>query len=182
MRVISGQKRGKKLEVLLEQTVRPTTDKVKESVFNVIQFEIAGARFLDLFAGSGQIGIEALSRGALLATFVDENKTSINVVKRNLSATNLENNSKIVNMDSILFLKRTDEIFDIAFLDPPYMSDLLDEAIFLIPKVMSKNGIVICEHSIEKILPDKFADFTLSKVYKYGKIEISVYRRENLIC
>ena len=79
MRVISGQKRGKKLEVLVGEAVRPTTDKVKESIFNVVQFEVAGAKFLDLFAGSGQIGIEALSRGAQLATFVDENKTSINV-------------------------------------------------------------------------------------------------------
>ena len=177
MRVISGQKRGKKLEALVGETVRPTTDKVKESVFNVIQFEIMGARFLDLFAGSGQIGVEALSRGAQLATFVDENKASINVVKKNLFATNFEKNAKVINMDSILFLKKSSEIFDIAFLDPPYMSSLLDNSIFLIPKVMSQNGIVICEHHIEKILPDNFAGFTLSKIYKYGKIALSVYRR-----
>lgn len=178
MRVISGQKRGKKLEVLVGETVRPTTDKVKESIFNVIQFEVAGAKFLDLFAGSGQIGIEALSRGAQLATFVDENKTSINVVKRNLSETNFEKSAKVINMDSILFLKKTNDIFDIAFLDPPYKSSLLDESIFLIPKVMSESGIVICEHPVEKYLPDEFADFCLSKIYKYGKIAVSVYRRK----
>ena len=111
MRVISGQKRGKKLEALVGDTVRPTTDKVKESIFNVIQFDIFGAKFLDLFAGSGQIGIEALSRGAQLATFVDKNKESINVVKRNLSSTGFEKNAKVINMDSILFLEKSSEIF-----------------------------------------------------------------------
>lgn len=178
MRVISGQKRGKKLEVLIGEAVRPTTDKVKESVFNVVQFEVAGAKFLDLFAGSGQIGIEALSRGAQLATFVDKNKTSINVVKRNLSETNFEKSAKVINMDSILFLKKTKDVFDIAFLDPPYNSSLLDEAIFLIQNVMSEKGVIIFEHPIEKHLPDKFSDFCLSKVYKYGKIAVSVYRRK----
>ena len=180
MRVISGQKRGKKLKALVGDTVRPTTDKVKESIFNVIQFDIFGAKFLDLFAGSGQIGIEALSRGAQLATFVDKNKESINVVKRNLSSTGFEKNAKVINMDSILFLEKSSEIFDIAFLDPPYASELLNESIFLIPKTMSKNGIIICEHPVESFLPDKFVDFYLSKVYKYGKIAISVYRRKSL--
>ena len=83
-------------------------------------------------------------------------------------------------MDSILFLEKSSEIFDIAFLDQPYASELLNESIFLIPKTMSKNGIIICEHPVESFLPDKFVDFYLSKVYKYGKIAISVYRRKGL--
>lgn len=181
MRVISGQKRGKKLEILVGETVRPTTDKVKESIFNVIQFEVAGAKFLDLFAGSGQIGIEALSRGADSATFVDENKNAINVVKRNLSETNFEKSAKVINIDSVLFLKKTNDIFDIAFLDPPYNSSLLDEAISLIQNVMSENGVIIFEHPMEKQLPDEFAAFCLSKIYRYGKIAISVYRRKSTV-
>lgn len=178
MRVISGQKRGKKLEVLVGETVRPTTDKVKESVFNVIQFDVAGSKFLDLFAGSGQIGIEALSRGAQFVTFVDEGKDAICVIKKNLSATNLQKNAKVVNINSIKFLKETKNVFDIAFLDPPYMSNLLDESLGLIANVMSESGIVICEHPLDKLLPDKFDDFLLSKIYKYGKIKLSVYRHE----
>ena len=177
MRVVSGKKRGKKLETLNGDTVRPTTDKVKESVFNVIQFELSGASFLDLFAGSGQMGIEALSRGASKVTFVDINMSSINVINKNLVATSLFDNAEVVNTNALLFLKNVTDVFDIAFLDPPYKSDVLLDALFLIPKVMSKSGIIICEHPIDVILPDDVVDFKLTKMYKYGKIAISVFRR-----
>lgn len=181
MRVISGQKRGKKLEVLIGDAVRPTTDKVKESVFNIIQFELASVKFLDLFAGSGQIGLEALSRGASSATFVDKCKRSIDVVRRNLDETGFLNQSNVVNLDALLFLKKANSKFNIAFLDPPYNSSLLDETLFCVPNVMEQNGIIICEHPFEKILPDNFAGFSLKKIYKYGKIAVSLYRHNNLI-
>lgn len=176
MRVISGQKRGKKLELLKGDKVRPTTDKVKESVFNVIQFDVTGSNFLDLFAGSGQMGIEALSRGATHATFVDESRVSVEVVKRNLVATDLLEKAEVMNMDSVNFLKKSDKVFDIAFLDPPYKSSLLNDTLFLVASAMSKSGIIICEHPIDEILPEDFSNFCLSKVYKYGQIAISVYR------
>ena len=176
MRVISGQKRGKKLETLKGDAVRPTTDKVKESVFNIIQFDVVGSSFLDLFAGSGQIGIEALSRGACTATFVDVSKDSINVVKKNLVSADLSENAVVMLSDALRFLKITGEKFDIAFLDPPYNSNLLKNILPLLPSIMSEKGIIICEYSVGDDLPADFANFQLSKVYKYGKIALSVYR------
>lgn len=177
MRVIAGQKRGKKLDRLKDEAVRPTTDKVKESVFNVIQFDVAGANFLDLFAGSGQIGIEALSRGARQATFVDENRAAISVIKKNLIATDFMARATVVNADSVLFLKKQRErLFDIAFLDPPYKSEDLDTALLLLPEVMAKGGIIICEHPVDLDLPLDLANFRLNKAYKYGKIAVSIYR------
>lgn len=177
MRVIAGQKRGKKLDRLKDKAVRPTTDKVKESIFNVIQFDVEGANFLDLFAGSGQMGIEALSRGASRAVFVDVNKDAINVIKRNLTATDFVAKATVVNTDSTLFLKRQEEgSVDIAFLDPPYRSEALDAALLLLPRVMANGGIIICEHPVDSDLLRSLANFRLTKAYKYGKIAVSVYR------
>lgn len=177
MRVIAGQKRGKKLDRLRDEAVRPTTDKVKESIFNVIQFDVAGANFLDLFAGSGQIGIEALSRGARQATFVDENRAAISVIKKNLTATEFMARATVVNANSALFLKKQRErLFDIAFLDPPYKSEVLDTALLLLPEVVAKSGIIICEHPVDLDLPLDLANFSLNKAYKYGKIAVSIYR------
>lgn len=176
MRVISGKKRGKRLETLKGESVRPTTDKVKESIFNVIQFDLSGCKFLDLFAGSGQMGIEALSRGAAHTTFVDGSRSSIGVIKRNLIITGFCENSKVVNMDSVLFLKKQKERFDIAFLDPPYKVGLLEKTLELIPDIINKNGIIICEHPVDEELPGVIKGFILQKEYIYGKIKVSVYR------
>ena len=180
MRVISGRLRGKRLEMLKEDAVRPTTDKVKESIFNVIQFDVMGASFLDLFAGSGQIGIEALSRGTQKVTFVDESKRAIDVVRRNLASTKLLERAEVVQNEAISFLRQTRERFDIAFLDPPYKTGILQKALDLVADVMSERGIIICEHSAEEILPTNIKKFSVSKSYKYGKIMLTVYRREQL--
>lgn len=177
MRVISGQKKGKKLARPKVDSIRPTTDKVKESIFNIIQFELMNSDFLDLFAGSGQIGIEALSRGAKRTTFIDKNKISINIIKKNLNAADLAKEATVINMDSIAFLKTSKNLFDIAFLDPPYNSEVLNSAMFYVQQIMKKNGIIICEHLLSVKMPDKVNNFLLSKMYKYGKIAISVYRR-----
>ena len=120
MRVITGTARGRVLKTLEGEDVRPTTDRVKEAVFSIIQFEIEGRRVLDLFAGSGQLGIEALSRGAASATFVDMSKDSLSAVKYNLEHTKLGDNAKVVQTDALSFLKLTKDKFDIVFLDPPY--------------------------------------------------------------
>ena len=120
MRVITGSARGRRLETLEGEDVRPTTDRIKEAVFSIIQFETEGRNFLDLFAGSGQMGIEALSRGAKSASFVDNAKKSLETVKRNLKATKLENSAKVFAMDFHSFLSMNSQRFDIAFLDPPY--------------------------------------------------------------
>ena len=176
MRVISGTKRGKKLETLKGDSVRPTTDKVKESIFNAIQFDLPECSFLDLFAGSGQMGIEALSRGASHVTFIDKNKSSIDIIKKNLTSTQFLNDATVLKMDSILFLKNQKEKFDIVFLDPPYKVGLLQEALSLITNVINVNGKIICEHPIDEKISNNVEHLDLIKEYKYGKIIISIYK------
>ena len=122
MRIITGSKRGKKLVTFEGEQVRPTTDRVKESLFNILQFQLEGRRFLDLFAGSGQIGLEALSRGAAQCVFVDASKESIRVVEKNVQSTGMGDRAKVVSSDFAAYLSGCRERFDIAFLDPPYRS------------------------------------------------------------
>ncbi len=180
MRVISGTKRGKKLETLKGDSVRPTTDKVKESIFNAIQFDLPDCSFLDLFAGSGQMGIEALSRGASHATFIDKNRSSIDIIKKNLASTQFFNDATVLKMDSILFLKNQKEKFDIVFLDPPYKVGLLQEALSLITNVINVNGKIICEHPIDEKISNHTKQLDLIKEYKYGKIMISIYKYKDV--
>ncbi len=177
MRVISGSAGGRKLFSLEGRDVRPTTDKVKESVFNIIQFEIEGRRVLDLFAGSGQIGIEALSRGAAHCTFTDMSKASVGIVKKNLALTSFEKQASVYLTDALSFLKTCGTRFDIAFLDPPYSTGLLQKALPLTAAVMNSGGIIIAEAPSEEQLPDEAGDFTVYRQYKYGKIKIITYRK-----
>ncbi len=176
MRVITGSARGMKLRTLSGLDVRPTTDRVKESVFSIIQFEIEGARFLDLFAGSGQMGIEALSRGASKAVFTDSSREAVKVVRENLEHTKLADRAAVRNEDSLQFLKVTKDVFDIAFADPPYAKGLIDEVLKILPEKMSENGIIICETSMEEELPENAGRFRKSKEYRYGKTKLTVFR------
>lgn len=174
MRVITGSARGRKLEQLSGDDVRPTTDRVKEAVFSIIQFDIEGRRFLDLFAGSGQMGIEALSRGAAEAVFVDNRRESIEIVKRNLASVKLAN-GRVVQSDSISFLNTNKAEFDFMFLDPPYGTGLLQSALEKAEASMKKTGLIICEYPIGEQLPDKLGEFVRYRDYKYGKIGITTY-------
>lgn len=178
MRVITGSARGRVLETLPGEDVRPTTDRVKEAMFSIVQFELEGRRILDLFAGSGQLGIEALSRGAEYATFVDSSRDSIACVKSNLLKTGLKTNSSVVQSDSLTFIRTSRETFDIAFLDPPYGKGILQTALPLVAKRMSDGGVIICEHPKGEEMPDKAEDFEIFRVYKYGKTELTVYRKK----
>lgn len=179
MRVITGIARGRRLKTLMGTDVRPTSDKVKESMFNCLQFCIEGRRVLDLFAGSGQLGIEALSRGAACAHFVDSSKASIAVVKDNLQTVGLSESAKVTCTDSISFLRQTGEEFDIAFLDPPYSTGLLQKALNVLPEVMSDYGVIVCEHPVDDELPDEVGGFVKGKQYRSGKLAFTVYRKED---
>ena len=179
MRVITGSARGRKLKTLEGDSVRPTTDKVKESIFNIIQFDIEGRRILDMFCGCGQLGIEALSRGAASAVFVDISRASIAVTEENLTTTGFRNVSKTVLANSLEYLDRTSEIFDIAFLDPPYHAGIMDDAIERVAPHMADGGIIVCETGEREVLPEDIEGFT-SKRYKYGKIALTVYRKGSL--
>lgn len=179
MRVITGKAGGRKLETLTGNDVRPTTDMVKEAVFSIIQFELEGRSFLDLFAGSGQMGIEALSRGAGKAVFTDASRASIGVIKKNIELAGLAENAEVRCSDSISYLKSCKESFDIAFLDPPYRKGLLQEALKLLPALMNRTGKIICEHPKDELLPERAGSFTVKKQYRYGKIMLTVYVHED---
>ena len=176
MRVITGIARGHKLKSVVGNDVRPTTDKVKEAVFSSIQFEIINSKFLDLFSGSGQMGIEALSRGASISYFVDKSKVAINVISENINSTGFSEQSKIINMTAEDFIKTTIEKFDLVFLDPPYHDGELVKVLPLIAPIMNLEGKLICEHDVKLDLPEIIGELKLQKRYKYGKIAISKYQ------
>lgn len=179
MRVISGEKRGKKLISLQGDSVRPTTDRVKESLFNILQLDIPGRSFLDLFAGSGQMGIEALSRGAKNAVLVDSSAKSVQVCKQNLENVGLK--AEVINSESKRFLENTVESFDIAFLDPPYSMGLLEACLPILVTKINLGGCIVCEHPKTDDLPQQVGDFINCKSYKYGKIMLTMYRHKSIV-
>ena len=179
MRVITGSARGAKLKTLEGLATRPTSDRVKEAVFNIIQFEVEGRRVLDLFAGSGQLAIEALSRGASYAVLVDQNADSGKVIKDNLKKTKFDQQASVFQSDYLRFLSTTRETFDIIFLDPPYAEKFLENALRKISEIdiLSEGGIIVCERSREKVLPATVGDLICSKDYNYGKTAVNLYTR-----
>lgn len=180
MRVITGSARGRRLQTLEGNDVRPTTDKVKEAIFSSIQFDIEGRRILDLFAGSGQLGIEALSRGAESATFVDLNPEAINVIKSNITATGFDSVSKVLRADCFSFIASTKDEFDIVLLDPPYREGILEKTLTAVTNIMSDYGIIICERPSDIALPQTVGGFFEKKQLKFGKILVSIYRKESV--
>lgn len=181
MRIITGTRRGKKLKTSEGNAVRPTPDHIKESLFNILQFDIEGRAFLDLFAGSGQIGLEALSRGADHAVFVDSAKASCAVVQDNIRTTEFTAQARVVNSEFSSFLMRNTERFDIAFLDPPYRTGTLEKALLAVVSHMNRGGIVICEHPTDEPIPEKAGEFVRVKDYRYGKILLTAYRHESMV-
>lgn len=179
MRVITGTARGRRLETLEGEDVRPTTDRVKEAVFSVIQFETEGRVFADLFAGSGQMGIEALSRGAARAYFADSDKKAVETVKRNLQKTGLADKARVIHSDYRSFLSMCPERIDIAFLDPPYRTGILPEAMARVAEHMKDTGIIIAENPVNEELLSNYGEFTLDRQYRYGKIRISTFRHKD---
>lgn len=180
MQVITGSARGRRL-ITVEGTdvVRPTAQKVKEAIFSAVQFEIEGAVVLDLFAGSGQLGIEALSRGAKECTFVDSAAVSIKVIKQNVSHVGFDDAAEIVNKPFSAFLKSTSKRFDLVFMDPPYGKKLIQKALPLVAEKMSERGVIVCEHEKECVCPQTVGGFTLVKVLRHGIISVSIYRKTN---
>lgn len=180
MRVISGSARGRRLKELQGMETRPTTDKVKESLFNIIQFDIPGRRVLDLFGGTGQLGIESLSRGAASCTFVDQRRDAVKLIRENLAECRLSEQAKVLQGDSLAFLSSCREKFDVIFLDPPYHTDLMDRALELVTKIdiLSENGIIICETMAQRELPQLPAPYEWGKDYRYGQIKLTIGRRQ----
>lgn len=153
MRIITGSARGTKLTTLEGDATRPTTDKVKEALFSMIQFDIEGRAVLDLFAGSGQLGLEALSRGAARGTFIDESRAAVDVIIDNAKKTHLFDRCRVSVSGAVPFLKSAAgrETYDIVFLDPPYASGLLKESLALLPSILAPGASVVCECDTEVV-------------------------------
>ncbi|SBV95861.1 RNA methyltransferase, RsmD family [uncultured Eubacteriales bacterium] len=180
MRVITGTARGRRLKELEGMETRPTTDRVKEGLFNAVQFDIEGRRVLDLFAGTGQLGIEALSRGAASCAFVDLRRDAAALTRENLALCGFEDRGKVHQTDYLAFLSSCREKFDLILLDPPYAKGLLEKALETIAKIdiVSANGIIVCESALEQALPELPAPYDKGREYRYGKIKITLYSRK----
>ena len=180
MRIISGVSRGLKLKSLEGSDTRPTLDNVKEAIFSMLFDKTRNAYVLDLFAGSGALGIEALSRGASSAVFVDAREDACKIIRENLKRTKLEGQGKVVRSDYLDYLRRCREQFDIVVLDPPYAEVFLENALKCITEIdiLQTGGIIVTERPLEKELPYEFDGFTRSKDYKYGKTLLTLYRKD----
>lgn len=179
MRVITGKARGVQLKTPDGMLTRPTADRVKEALFSIIRFDIPGAKVLDLFGGTGQLGIEALSQGASGAVFVDAREESCKLIRENLKRAKLEAGAKVIRSDYMDYLNRCREQYNIIFLDPPYAEVFLENAIKRITEIdiLQSDGIIVTERPLGKELPWEFEGYTRSKDYKYGKVLLTIYRK-----
>lgn len=183
MRVISGKARGLKLNTPKNKDVRPTTDRVKESLFNIINFYIMDNDVLDLFAGTGSLGIECLSRGANKCVFVDKSKESMAIVKSNIKKARVENESTTMNIDfksAIKSLGSKGEKFTIIFMDPPYYENMFIDALKLVEEnnLLEEDGIIVVEHDTKDSFPDGVGRLYKSRDKKYGNTTLTFYKME----
>ena len=180
MRVITGKARGVSLKTPDGTLTRPTADRVKEALFSIINFDLPSAQVLDLFGGTGQLGIEALSRGADRAVFVDAREDACKLIRENLTRTKLQSTAQVVRSDYMDYLNGCREPFSIIFLDPPYAEEYLEKSLKRITEIdiLQSGGIIVTERPLGKELPWEFDGFQRSKDYKYGKTLLTIYRKD----
>lgn len=177
MRVIAGKAKGVSLKTPEGMLTRPTADRVKEALFSILQFDLLGMEVLDLFGGTGQLGIEALSRGAKSAVFVDHQENACRLIRENLKRTGLS--GEVVRSDYMTYLRRCKRKFDLILLDPPYAEVFLENAINCITEIdiLQSGGIIATERPLGKELPFQYDGFLRSRDYKYGKTLLTFYRK-----
>ena len=182
MRVITGKARGVQLKTPDGMNTRPTADRVKEALFSIIQSDIPGASVLDLFAGTGQLGIEALSRGASNAVFVDIREDACALIKENLKRTKLQSQAQVIKAEYTQFLRNCRQKFGIIFLDPPYSEEFLEKSLNFITEIdiLQSGGIIVTERPFGKPLPGDFPGYSRSKDYKYGKVILTIFRKDGI--
>ena len=181
MRIISGRCKGSVLYTLEGDNTRPTLDRVKESVFNILGNVFYEKNVLDLFAGSGALGLEALSRGAKSCDFVDMSKDAINIIKKNIDKCGMKEFSSIYQIDFKDILKRTNKKYDFVFLDPPYGKDMGIEAIKILNEITSDDCTIILETDHIDNVPDEIGFFKKYDSRKYGRIIISFFEKEGFV-
>lgn len=178
MRIITGKAKGCRLETPAGLDTRPTVERVKEGLFSAISFEVEGRRVLDLFAGSGQMGLEALSRGAASCVFVDRSRDAVQVVRRNIAASRLTDGATVLCADSLTYLNQCTERFDLVFLDPPYEAALFEPCLERLATLVTVGGAVMCESDRDTVLPETVGDLYLDRMYRYGRVVIRLYRHK----
>ncbi|MFK2824892.1 16S rRNA (guanine(966)-N(2))-methyltransferase RsmD [Bacillus sp. B190/17] len=181
MRVISGTQKGIPLKAVSGKDTRPTTDKVKESIFNMIGPYFSGGFGLDLYAGSGGLGIEALSRGFSKMIFVDRDMKAVQTVKANLATCHFLDHSEVYRNDAERALKAVTKrglMFDGIFLDPPYKKQQLERLLEWIDEkqLLTKNGFIVCEHGSDDVLAEDIGNLHQVKVETYGIIRVSIFK------
>lgn len=184
-RIITGTAKGKSLLTLEGDATRPTSDRIKEAVFSSIQFDTEGRRVLDLFAGSGQMGLEALSRGALRATFVDLSREAMDIVKKNAQKVGFFDKCRFSVSDYRNYIRKAAgrDVYDLVFIDPPYSMECCAEALrcLLKSELLADGAIVVLESGTEKLAPEELPQFEFIKSTHYGKktfVNILLFRKE----
>jgi len=181
MKVIAGRFKGRQLTMPKGAKIRPSSQKVKEALFNILGQEISGASFLELFAGSGNIGIEGLSRGAACVTFVENNRLCIRAIKDNLKRLGVS--AEVLSLDAeraIELLGQKGERFDFVFLDPPYYQDKLKNCLIKLNSydILGPHSYVIAEHNKREALPQQLPKLRLMFTKSYGDAVLSFYQRK----
>lgn len=180
MRIITGEYKGRRLRGPEDNSVRPTADKVKEALFSIIADKLWGSRVLDLFAGTGSLGLEALSRGAESCLFGDNSRESLKIIKSNIEMCGAGQKAEVMAGDYRKVLMNAKGQFDIIFLDPPYGKGFLEKSITLIGEegLLKEGGLIIAEHRKEEELPETVQGFYREKERKYGIVKLSIYVHE----
>ena len=185
MRVIGGVAKGRNLKfpkLSKNKRIRPLTEQAREALFNILAKEIEGCRFLDLFAGTGAVGIEALSRGAAISFFVEVNKKVVTAIRENLGITGFKDQAEVYSLDVLRAIKlfsSKQAVFDVIFIGAPYNSPLLEEVLKVLPTsfIANENSIIIAEHRNNHKLADNYEDMYLCKKAKYGDTVLSFYQK-----
>lgn len=180
MRIVSGKLKGRRLASFGGRRIRPTSDIVREAIFNILTVEWEGKEVLDLFSGTGALGIEALSRGASQVVFVENHSQSLLLLDKNINTLSLSDNCEVLRLrveKGIGFIKKKGWKFDVVFLDPPYGKGLTDDTLRLIAgsDILKEDGVVVAEHHYKEILSNRYRKLQLSDRRKYGKTEVSFF-------
>ncbi len=182
MRIIGGKFKGRNLVSFKADHIRPTTDRVKESLFNIIQAEVENSIVLDLFSGTGNLGIEALSRGAQKVTFIENNKKSLQIIKENLKSLNISENVEIVDEDVFEFMGSAPQFqFDLVFIDPPFTEVLGDKIMNVLSQsaIFSDNVTIAIETGTKELINQRYGLLKCVTQRIFGDKTLSIFRREN---